>query len=159
MNTEITRYIDDVGISITLQAPDDWLEYRVEGAILALSGDLGQPADSLRPSALWNVVAAPADPGAAFAQLRAELMVLPEAEIITEDRDETEPAHYTVAVAFRNAETGAVQVSVVHAQYLALSQPVVVQAVANCGGAADVEVVKGITAIVRSTHVQRLEQA
>ncbi|HAM43919.1 MAG TPA: hypothetical protein DCM67_02700 [Propionibacteriaceae bacterium] len=158
MNTEITRYIDDVGISITLHAPEDWLEYPVEGAVLALSGDLGQPADSLRPSALWNVVAAPADAGAAFAQLRADLMVLPEAEIITEDRDDTEPAHYSVAVAFRNAQTDAVQISVVHALYVALPQPVVVQAVANCGGAADIEVIKGITAIVRSTVVQRLEQ-
>lgn len=159
MNTEITRYIDDVGISITLQAPDSWLEYPVEGAILALSGDLGQPADSLRPSALWNVLAAPADPGAAFAQLRAELLVLPEAELITEERNESEPAYYSVAVAFRNAQTGAVQISVVHAQYVPLPQPVVVQAVANCGGAADLDVIKGITAIVRSTVVQRLEQA
>jgi hypothetical protein len=159
MVTEISRDVVDVGLRFTLQAPDDWLEYPNNQALLTLSGDLGQPPQSLRPSVQWNVIAAGNDPEAAFAGVRRDLMALPEADVISEEAGAQPLPFYSIALAFRNASTGAVQITLVHAQYAAGEPPVLVQAVGSCGGAAGAEVASVLAGILRSTRVTRLNGA
>lgn len=153
MVLDISRDVVDVGLRFALRAPDDWLEYPNDNALLTLGGDLGQPDQSLRPSVQWNVIAAGDDPERAFAGVRRELLQLPEAEVINEEAGAAPLPFYSVALAFRNAGTGAVQITLVHAQYAAGDPAVLVQAVGSCGGGSGADAVTALARILRSTVV------
>jgi hypothetical protein len=154
MSAEIRRDVVDAGITFSVRVPDEWLEYPSEQALLTLSGDLGQPEGTLRPTVLLDVIAADGGAESAFAAIKQELLSLPEASVVAESAGQEAFPQYSVLVGFRNGETGGVQLTMIYAQYVASATvPVVVYAQGNCGGAADAEVVQALSEVVRSTAV------
>jgi hypothetical protein len=153
MNAELSRDVVDAGITFSVRVPDQWLEYPSEQALLTLGGDLGQPEGTLRPTVLWNVIAAD-QAQTAFASIKQELLTLPEASVVTEASGQGSFPEYSVLVGFRNSETEAVQLTMIYAQFIASATvPVVIYAQGNCGGAASPEVVTALAEVVRSTTV------
>lgn len=153
MTVRISRDVVDAGLSFALEAPEDWLEYPNDQALLTLAGDLGQPEGTLRPSVQWSVFAAEAGAEETFAAIRRSLLELPEATVIIEEAGATPAPFYAIAMAFRNPSSGAAQVTLAFAQYFRGEVPVVVQTLGNCGGAAGAEVTNALAKIVRSTAV------
>jgi hypothetical protein len=157
MMNHISRDVIDAGISFDVQVPDNWLEFPNDQAVLTLAGDLGQPAGTLRPSVTWEILVAEADHAQALSQLRDQWLALPEAKLVAEQSALAPWPQASVVVVFRNPDTHAAQIAVVHAQHVPTAVPVLVQAVGSCGGAAGIAVVEQLSAIVRSTQVSIAE--
>ncbi len=153
MTITINRDIVDAGVILQVGVPDTWLEHATDAAVLLLAGDLGQPAESLTPSVSWQVDAASAEPGPAFAAVRAQLLSYPQAQLVAEESGEADWPYLSLVVAFRHPQTNAAQIVVLHAQAVNAEVPLLVQAIGTCGGAAGTSVVEALAGIVRSTLV------
>jgi hypothetical protein len=150
---EAVRDVTDVGLRVRVSVPASWSEISVDGAVLVVGGRLEDNDQTLVPSVQVRVQRAD-DAESAAAAVTGVAEVLQEAVVLFQRSGEgASGAPETVAeIAHRSDVTGATQISMFRAIYLA-DEGMAVTVVATCGGAASEAARDALRDIVTSVFV------
>jgi hypothetical protein len=152
--TRLSRHVEDLAFSFDIECPDDWREFELAGSLLTLAGHLGEPEGSLVPTIQVRITPAK-DAVSGFGELRSGLIALPEVALLGESADvDSEPAYYTLGVAYVNSVTDATEIQTLLSIFSS-EPPCLVTAVGICGGGAPEEVVNKLLAIVQTLRIQK----